>query len=122
MLAAYQIIEGSRSIADKTAIEAEGNFILRKIDWALNGYTSVSKPSPDTSGDKLEVATSHGTFLFTLEDEALMLNGEPLTNSRVTVADFLVKHTSPSGGTPRAVELSFTIDKEHFGTTTRYLR
>ncbi|MEK7606236.1 MAG: prepilin-type N-terminal cleavage/methylation domain-containing protein [Patescibacteria group bacterium] len=97
-LAAYQIIESSHRIADKTAREAEADFILRKIDWVLE---------------------FDATPAFVLDDGVLELDGDPLTTDNVEITAFSMTNI---GGTPPAVRIEFEIDGVPFGPTIRYIR
>ncbi len=122
--AAYQLIDSSHDLANKTTAEADADFLLRKIDWALNGYTSIVQPTEGNSGSQLSINTPNGLQDFTFANGVVYLNGntQPLTSDRVTISSFFVHHIAPTAGAPRAVELSFMIDGKQFGTTTRYLR
>lgn len=116
-LAAYQIIESSGSIAEKTAIEAEADFIFRKIDWALNGeIINVSGGGNTLTIDKIGSADDAE---FEENGGILELNGTPLTSSQLIISEFIVTIT---GGTPESVEVSFKINGEAFGPTKRYVR
>jgi type II secretory pathway pseudopilin PulG len=42
IISTYYLIQGSDSLSNKTVTQEEGNFVLRKIDWALTGLTSFS--------------------------------------------------------------------------------
>jgi hypothetical protein len=97
-LAVYQIIESSGSIREKTAREAEADFIFRKIDWILE-----TDPTPD----------------FVLVDGVIELDDEPLTSENVEITAFSLTNIA---GTPSAVQISFEIDAVPFGPTVRYLR
>jgi len=120
---AYQLIDSSHDLAAKTSVEADADFLLRKIDWALNGYSSISVPTEGAwSNSQLTVNTPNGVQAFTLASSSVYLNGSTLTGDRVSVTAFNVYHVAPTASLPRAIELSFTMNGKLFGTTTRYLR
>ena len=64
---AYELIYSSRGTENKILVQAEADFLLRKIDWSLNGLTSFSVPNVH----ELVVGSSD----FTLSNGAIMLNG-----------------------------------------------
>ena len=43
--AAFFVIDSSQKNKEEVNVQAEGNFILRKIDWALTGATDVKRGS-----------------------------------------------------------------------------
>ncbi|OGI68550.1 hypothetical protein A2738_01575 [Candidatus Nomurabacteria bacterium RIFCSPHIGHO2_01_FULL_42_15] len=43
-VAAYQLIDGSVRLGTKNTIQDEGNFIMRKINWALTGVDPSTVP------------------------------------------------------------------------------
>ena len=122
---AYQIIEGTQQIERKTIIEAEANFLLRKLDWALSG-SRVIEPFVGVTGDKLGVDTD-GNFVVDIEFEldgngVVTINGTELTSDRIEITDLLFTHVPVQAGRPEALEIVFKVNGEQFGTTTRYLR
>lgn len=38
---AYQLIEGTNTLNTKTTVQEEGNFVMRKLNWALTGLDSA---------------------------------------------------------------------------------
>lgn len=42
VVTAYNLVQGSDMLNKKTVTEEEGNFVLRKLDWAMTGLTSIS--------------------------------------------------------------------------------
>lgn len=42
MVSVLQIVESSTSLQSKVVLQEESNFLLRKINWALNGATTMS--------------------------------------------------------------------------------
>src|SRR3990167_4074727 len=45
----YQLIEGSDKLSVKNTTQEEGNFVMRKFNWALTGISSINSPSSGTS-------------------------------------------------------------------------
>ena len=40
----FQLINGTNKISLKTTIQQEGNFVMRKLDWALTGLDPANPP------------------------------------------------------------------------------
>jgi len=122
LLAAYQVVDSTRSLGTKTTVVAEANFLFRKFDWALNG-SSVTSPSPGSEDAILEVSQGGIPYVFELNgDGVVTINDTELTNDSVLVSDLLFKHIYGAGDRPDSLEFSFKINGEQFGTTTRYIR
>jgi prepilin-type N-terminal cleavage/methylation domain-containing protein len=49
LITSYQLIDGASSADAKATIQEEGNFVMRKINWALTGLDVTSVPSIDTT-------------------------------------------------------------------------
>lgn len=44
LVTSYQLIDGASASDSKATIQEEGNFVLRKINWALTGVQSIATP------------------------------------------------------------------------------
>ena len=129
VIAAYQVIEAANRTNAGVMVQEEGHFLLRKIDWALTGVTTIVSPAPPpASGPSLTVDKAGvGVITINLASGRAQLNRGvgflPLTNDRVTIADLQFEHTDPdgAGGKPAAIRASFTINGNPF-EITKYLR
>ncbi len=130
--AAYALSQGSASLSAAGVIEGEGNFVLRKIDWALTGTSSLAiilAPAVGTYGAALSLKRVDGTQVdFRLNGSSIeMREGgatgiyEPITTENVSVSALQFYAIPASGKGPGGVEASTTINTETF-TTTRYAR
>lgn len=110
---AFYIIDSSRKNKTDVNVQAEGNFILRKIDWALTGSTDV------TGGSTLTVTKTGGPYVFSYDgSKYVRLGGVNLNSSLVTVSTVSF---AADTGTPKKVTVSFNVDGKPF-TMTKYLR
>lgn len=48
VLTSYQILQGSTNVSNKTIVQDEGDFVVRKLDWALSSASAASAPTPST--------------------------------------------------------------------------
>ena len=61
MVAAFQVIQSANASNNHIIVQEEGNFLLRKIDWALTGAKFICVPASG-SGDIL-VVTQNDCFI-----------------------------------------------------------
>jgi len=142
MVATYQIMSSSDAINNKAVVEQEGNFLLRKIDWALTGLCQINTPTkavpPLTSSTDVILSVDktpyvlNSSLVFKLDPAApcpkcvQLQRGssteQALTSSRVNVSSLNFTRLSIPNQ-PEAVIASFTINgvPDTF-TTTKYLR
>lgn len=111
---AFYIAQGTQNVHQFILRESEANFILRKIDWALNQADSVSVVDGD-----LVVSTDTGTLTFEKVGGVINLNGEKLTGSAVTINFLSFDYVS---GTPGKLETEMIINGKNFGPVVRYIR
>jgi hypothetical protein len=122
IFSAYQIFEGSAQVEAMAQRETELNFVLRKIDWALNGATNVSVIN---SGNTLRVLRDGGELYdFETDGVAVILKNSgktfDLSSPRLTISNMnLVLNTA---STPNILEFNMFVDGKSIGTTTRYIR
>ena len=129
---AYQLIQGSDTLNAKTITQEEGNFVLRKMDWALTGLDSGNPPVvvPSVSGceDTLKVYKysytnnpiefSRNTASSTIEMREAFGVNIPITTSNASTTCLKF---SLIAGTPSGITATTTINSIDF-TITKYIR
>jgi type II secretory pathway pseudopilin PulG len=128
LVAAYQLMSAADSENQKAAVEQEGNFLLRKFDWALSGLCQINIPATPGSAATLSIdKTNFGQnpLFFDLSGDAVQLtraggSAVPLTSARVKVTSLNFDRLAVAGQ-PEAVRVSFTMNGRPF-TTTQFLR
>ena len=131
MVSTYSIIESTNAGSNQVTLQEEANFLLRKVDWALIGASSVSVIiSPPTL---IVTKTGLPTLLFDLNSSNLRLTrggASPviLNSSNTKVSNLSFTHIT-GGGKPDAITTTFTLTTAQNGrntsqifTTTKYLR
>ena len=125
LITSYNLIEGSESAQVKATIQEEGNFVLRKLNWALSGLSSVNTPTFGYS-ENLGV-TKIGPVQIDVRLEAGNIEIRegsgpyvPITTANVEVST-LQFHFLPGGAGPDGIEASTTISGVTF-YTKKYLR
>ncbi len=122
MAGAYQVIQSTDSTSSKTILEQDANFILRKMDWALSGATTLATPSPQP---KLVITRSPSSVTFRLSGTDFQKDGITLNNSRIKISNLSFQLVTI--GTKQGVIVSFTgttLDGKISQTfsMTKYLR
>lgn len=123
--AAFQIFQGSAQIQAKSQQEVELNFVLRKLDWLLNG-SSLTSPTTNTPTDTIII--DKGTDQFTLttspNDEVTLAGGGlpalPITSSRLKVST--LTFTRDTTVTPNTLTVDMVINGETLDPFIYYLR
>jgi prepilin-type N-terminal cleavage/methylation domain-containing protein len=123
-IATYQLIDGSGKISAKNTIQNEGNFVVRKLSWALTGVdpSTVSPSSGNSStlsvtkydGNKIDVRLSGGKIEMRESDAGNTYL--PITTDNISVSNLDFKYESLDG-----ITVTTTIDGINF-TITKYFR
>jgi Tfp pilus assembly protein PilE len=133
----FQIIESTDKVNKKTYTQEEGNFVLRKINWAFTGtttaVTAINTPNASTpfaSSFSIVRAGSPSAIDITFDNASstiLLREGGPghpylrLTSDNVKATSLGFQYIKSSGGTPAGLVASTTIDGIVF-TTRKYVR
>ncbi len=129
MSGVYQLVQSNDANAQKIIVEQEGNFLLRKIDWALSNVANVTVPAEAASGQTLKIDKVNYTqnpIEFNLAGSNLELkkgggSAVALNSSYTLLSDLLFEHLPPSGAKPAAIKTSFKLNGQSF-STTKYFR
>jgi len=128
VVSSFYIIDASTKDKTDVGVQAEGNFIIKKMEWALTGSTinsvATTTLSLTKSGSVLTFSYAGGQYL--------RLNGSNLNNSAVVVepvAGSFFTDLPASGTKPRGITLNFTARPLNVTTatstaftSTKYLR
>jgi type II secretory pathway pseudopilin PulG len=125
LVGVYQIIDSTDKISAKIFVEQEGNFLLRKIDWALIGASSstvsalgLSIIRPDLPGQSpLLFSTSTDASGLHLQLARGSVATSTLNSDNIAITDLQFTQLS----SPDGVTASFKINGRQF-ETTKYLR
>ncbi|TSC82286.1 MAG: hypothetical protein G01um101420_450 [Parcubacteria group bacterium Gr01-1014_20] len=131
LLTTYSIIESSGHLQSRAIIDEEGTFLLRKIDWALNGATQVVIPCTNTlTITNPTLPPLENPLLFTFSSPNITLargGGSPVrvNSDSIAVTNLLFTCTAPSAGKPAKVQALFTLSslgRSLEFDSTKYLR
>lgn len=120
LVGVYDLIVNAQGGSAGMAIEEEGSFVERKIDWALSSATSISLPHANellvsrSDGTTVDIKRS-GTSVVIEENGALF---SVLTTNNVAVTNLAFQMI---GSSPVGVSATTTINGRDF-EVTRYLR
>jgi prepilin-type N-terminal cleavage/methylation domain-containing protein len=133
---AYQLLQGSDTLSGKAVTQDEINFVLRKIDWALNGTSSSASliiPSATTlssstlsfirpDGNKIDFQLNTASSSIEMKESVGANIFLPITTNNVKVTSLGFRYIPSIGiGAPVGVEATTTINGIT-ATTTKYFR
>ncbi len=127
---AYQLISDSGRLSVKNTTQEEGNFVMRKINWALTGVETIITPTAGTTPD-LEVEKYDGNNI-TIERIGTKIWMEEdagpddfITTENVEVTDLDFEFIPSAGSSPDGIKAIAVIteDGKNFSfTITKYIR
>ncbi len=118
-ITAYQIIDGSSRLNRKNITQEEGNFVLRKINYALTGISSFTN-TPNTlhtnkyNGNQIDIKLAPTKIKMTESSGP----SDFITTDNVSVSSL---QFTGIAGTPAGITATVTIDGVNF-SITKYLR
>ena len=133
---AYQLIAGSTVLNTKEIVEEEGNFVTRKIDWAMTGMDSANPPTISGSGCTQTLTIYKLNFVpnpivfrthtvagvnYMEMQEGILNPFTPITTNNVTVSCLKFSDIAAYSGAPEGMTATTTINGIDF-TVTKYLR
>jgi hypothetical protein len=117
---AFQLIQSGESLNAKTITNSELDFVLRKLDWAMNGASDISVSSNNliitkNGSDSVEIGLNIDSKIYIKENggDSILLTTD---NVKVEDLNFQILSSAPKG-----LIASLTIDGIS-ATTTKYLR
>jgi prepilin-type N-terminal cleavage/methylation domain-containing protein len=128
LVSAYNLIYGSSRTSFKNVVQQEGNFVLRKLNWALTGVSNINTPSaavPDS--DALQVERYDGdTINIRLVDGKIEIGKNsdpfsPLTTDNVKVSSLNFEFIQPVGSEASGIKVTAVISGSDF-SITKYMR
>ncbi len=135
-ITAYEIISSSRALSTRTEIQNEGNFVIRKINWAMIGVETIITPAI-TNSKNLRIIKHDGTKIhICLDKDKIKIhdgnygscndaNYISLTTDNVSVSDLEFEFIPAVGSGPSGVKAKITITKnnqDYLFSITKHLR
>lgn len=118
-VSAESLMESAQRGAIEATLEEEGDFLIAKINWALQGAQTFNAPAANTTGSALSVSkwvpTSGGNpIAILLAAGALTITEgiaprEALSNSNVVASGLTCTHAYAGGDNPESMSVSFTL-------------
>ena len=125
--AVYMVLQGANQSEARLLVDDEANFVLRKINWALTGVSSINTPVTGSIGSNLNITkTDASTVRFSLNNENIEIYSGtgtyvPLDTANVTAASLSFEHIPASGDKPAAIKAVFYLTGV-FYEITKYIR
>ena len=122
----YMVIQSANQSNARLLVDDEANFVLRKMNWALTGVSSINVPTAGSTGPTLNVIkTGVGAVRFRLNSENIEIDAGsgyiPLDTDNVIAASLSFEHIPASGNQPAAIMATFYLN-DVFYETTKYIR
>lgn len=129
VIASYYIIDSSEKGKAKINDIADGEFLVRKIDWALNSVDTIISPTTGPPASELRVNkngfASNPIVIDLVSGHARISTGGgapvELTGDRVNITNLSFELIPAVPPKPAAITANFNADGKHF-ETTKYLR
>ena len=136
---AFELIDGSNKLNQKNTTEEEGNFVMRKINWALTGISndisdiaspSIFYPYATSStlsinkwqeGVKIPVVIQYNAASSSIMMQENVSSPLPITTDNVKVSNLAFRFIPASGNGPAGVVATTTINGIDF-VLTKYIR
>jgi len=120
--AAYPLITGADRLSQRVTAESEAAFVLHKIAWALSSWSVQSVVGGgNTLTITFQVGGPYNSIAFAQNANAIEMNSQPLTASRIKFSNFSVSTIIDPpvgvGNAPHQLTVSFTADGESFSQT-----
>lgn len=117
VLVISQMMDTQRRLKSKIELEAEADFILRKLNWALTNAQNVSQPPLNSSSSVLSIDKNGGSenpLVFDLAGGDIRLSrgggaATALNNQYVTLNQLTFEHLAASGTTPEAIRTTIAV-------------
>ena len=126
--AVYMVLQGANQSEARLLVDDEANFVLRKINWALTGVSSINTPVAGSIGSNLNITkTDVGTVRFRLDNENIEIDSGAgayvaLDTVNVAASSLSFQHIPPaSSDQPAAVRATFYLNGV-FYEITKYIR
>ena len=121
------LAQNIQKTADKAITQEEGNFVLRKINWALAGVDFLTAITSDTlilnktgfSPNPITIHFDSGNSLVEMKRGGNPL--VPLTSVNVKITNLLFTYIPAVPPAPDGVKVDFNVNGVHF-ETTKYIR
>lgn len=117
MVVFYQIISGQNQNRNRVEVDAEANFMMQKILWALTGAQTINQPAAGATSSVLSVNKynfGQNPLVFDIGSRNLRMTrgaGAPviLGASRVAVDQLVFQHIAASPNVPEAVKVTLDV-------------
>lgn len=118
---AFQLIDGSSNLSVKTTAESEGNFVMRKFNWAMTGASDFIP-----NGSELTINKYTGPNVeIKLNSEKILMDSTgsflPITTENVKATDLQFELIPASSPGPKGIKATFKINEIPF-SITKYIR
>lgn len=113
-----QVIESGVKNQNRVGVEMEGDFVMRKIEWAMNGAQTINEPPPGATSSRLSVNRynfSQNPVVIELVSSAVEIkkgasSTVAITSNEVSVEELTFNHIIESGTRPPGIKVTLTVN------------
>ncbi|MBU6501140.1 MAG: hypothetical protein KGJ89_04620 [Patescibacteria group bacterium] len=113
----FQILSGNSQQVNRVEVDAESNFMMQKIIWALTGAQTINQPAINTTSTVLSVNKynyASNPIVFDLGSRNLTISeggGQAiiLGSSRVYVSQLIFEHLPAVQSAPEAIKVTLGV-------------
>lgn len=113
----YQILGSENQHRDRVEVDAEANFMMQKIQWALTGAQTINQPGLNATGSTLSVNKfnySQNPVVLDLDSRSLRItkggsNPVLLGSGRVSVNQLTFEHLPAVQSAPEGVKVTLAV-------------
>lgn len=135
----YQLLESSDRLSKQSMVQSEANFVLRKIDWALEGLSTTTSDvlSPATfypyqksstlsikkyyMGEKMDVLIQYNGTTQKIMFKEKTNTSAPITSDNIHVSKLEFQYIPGIGSSPPGIAATFIINEKTF-MLTKYIK
>ncbi|MBI4086218.1 MAG: hypothetical protein HY433_03205 [Candidatus Liptonbacteria bacterium] len=117
LVALYQILGSENQHRNRVEVDAEANFMMQKIQWALTGAQAINQPAVNATGTTLSVDKfnySQNPVVLNLDSRNVSItkgasSSALLGSGRVYVNQLMFEHLPSVQGAPEGVKVTFSV-------------
>lgn len=128
LVTTYGIVQSTNITQNHIVVEEEGNFLLRKIEWALNGADTASVPDQTSLVlTRPDLPSSQNPLIFDLNNGYLSLQrgvnpAVNLNSTNAVMSKVIFALTPTQGSKPSGVSVSFTLTSQSASDDFKLIR
>lgn len=113
----YQVIGSANQNRDRIEVDAEANFMMQRMRWAMAGVQTINQPAVGATSTTLSISKydfSQNPIVFDLGSRNLRIAkgggaATPLGSSRVYVSQLIFEHLASVNSAPEGMNITLSV-------------